>query len=57
LQHTGLSSLSRDAFDIFAGGATTLAQRMTPALPLYAGATGLLVIALGLWWWASDAAL
>ena len=57
LQHTGLSSLSRDAFDIFAGGATTLAQKVTPALPLYAGATGLLVVALGLWWWASDAAL
>ena len=57
LQRTGLSSLSRAAFDIFAGGAATFAQQVTPALPLYAGATGLLVVALGLWWWASDAAL
>ena len=57
LEHTGLSSLSRDALDTFAGGATTLAQKVTPSLPLYAGATGLLVVALGLWWWASDAAL
>lgn len=57
LQQTGLSSLSRDALDIFTGGATTLAQKVTPSLPLYAGATGLLVVTLGLWWWASDAAL
>ncbi len=57
VQHSGLSSLSRDAFGIFTGGATTFAQKVTPTLPLYAGATGLLVVALGLWWWASDAAL
>ena len=57
LQHTGLSSFGRDAFDIFTSGMTALAQRVTPSLPLYAGATGLIVVALGLWWWASDAAL
>jgi len=58
LQHTGLSSFGRDAFDIFTSDMTALAQRVTPSLPLYAGATGLIVVALGLWWWASsDAAL
>ena len=30
------------------------AQKVAPSLPLYAGATGLIVVALGVWWWASD---
>jgi anti-sigma factor RsiW len=58
LQQTGLAVVGRDLMDIFTVGVSAVAQRITPSLPLYAGATGLLVVALGLWWWASsDAAL
>jgi anti-sigma factor RsiW len=35
-----------------------LAERIAPALPLYAGAVALIASAIGLWWWAErDAAL
>jgi anti-sigma factor RsiW len=58
LQQTGLAVVGRDLTDIFTVGVSAVAQRITPSLPLYAGATGLLVVALALWWWASsDAAL
>jgi anti-sigma factor RsiW len=58
LQQMGLSVPGRDVMNVFSSSVSTMAQRITPALPLYAGATGLLVVALGLWWWASsDAAL
>ena len=56
-RRTGMSLVSRDAMEIFTLGMTTMAQRVSPSLPLYAGATGLLVVALGVWWWAEhDAA-
>ena len=54
LRRTGLSFISRDAMDLFSSGMLAAAQKAAPAVPLYAGATGLLVVALGLWWWASD---
>ena len=54
LRHAGLPVMSRDAINAFNAGMIAAAQRVTPSLPLYAGATGLLVVALGLWWWASD---
>jgi anti-sigma factor RsiW len=54
LRQTGLSVMSRDAIGVFSSGMIAAAQRVTPSLPLYAGATGLLAVALGLWWWASD---
>ena len=57
LRNTGLSSISRDVLEVFTSGMAATAQKVTPSLPLYAGATGLLAVALGLWWWASDAAL
>jgi len=57
LQHAGMPAVGRDALDAFSNGMAVFAQRAAPSLPLYAGATGLLVVALGLWWWASDAAL
>ena len=58
LRATGLSSVGRDVLEIFTVSASTAAQKVAPSLPLYAGATALLVVALGLWWWASsDAAL
>jgi anti-sigma factor RsiW len=52
VQRTGLSFVSREALGIFSLGLTALAQKVSASLPLYAGATGLLVAALGLWWWA-----
>jgi len=52
-----MPSVGREAFDALSNGMAVFAQRAAPSLPLYAGATGLLVVALGLWWWASDAAL
>jgi len=58
LKQTGLSAVGGDVLDIFSVSASAMAQKIAPSLPLYAGATGLLVVALGLWWWASsDAAL
>ena len=57
LQHAGMPSVGHDALEAFSNGMAAAAQRAAPSLPLYAGATGLLVVALGLWWWASDAAL
>jgi predicted anti-sigma-YlaC factor YlaD len=49
---SGLTSVSGDAMDLFGAGVVTLAHRVAPSLPLYAGATVLLATALGLWWWA-----
>jgi anti-sigma factor RsiW len=54
LRHTGLSAVSREAIDMLGPGMIAAAQKVAPSLPLYAGATGLLVVALGVWWWASD---
>jgi hypothetical protein len=54
LRRTGLSILTADAMNIFNAGMLTTAQKVAPSLPLYAGATGLIAIALGVWWWASD---
>ena len=56
LRDTGLTAVSRDAFAAFGTGMTATAQKVTPSLPLYAVATGLLLVALGVWWWASDSA-
>jgi anti-sigma factor RsiW len=56
LNRAGLSFVSRDAMQVFGSGMLAAAQKVAPSLPLYAGATGLIVVALGLWWWASDSA-
>jgi anti-sigma factor RsiW len=56
LRQAGPSFMSRDAFDVFSSGMLAAAQKVAPSLPLYAGATGLLIVALALWWWASDSA-
>ncbi len=58
LHRTGLAAVSNDAVNLFGTGFATLAQRVVPSLPRYAGAAALLATALGIWWWAErDAAL
>ena len=58
LHRTGLASVSGDAVNVFGSGFVSLARRVAPAVPLYAGAAALLVSALGIGWWAErDAAL
>ena len=58
LHRTGLAAVSSDAVDIFGSVLVTFARRVTPSLPLYAGAMAVLVTALGIWWWAErDTAL
>jgi hypothetical protein len=52
LNLTGLSSVSRDAVDLFGSGLMTLVHRIAPSLPLYGIATAIVVTALGIWWWA-----
>ena len=49
---TGLAAVGNDAVDLFASGLVMFTRRVAPSVPLYAGATALLVSALGLWWWA-----
>src|SRR5258708_2699695 len=58
LNRSGLVAVSNDAVDLFGTSLVALARRVSPSLPLYAGATALLATALGIWWWAErDATL
>jgi anti-sigma factor RsiW len=58
LHRAGLTAISSDAVNVFGSGFVSLARRVAPSLPLYAGALALLASALGIWWWAErDAAL
>jgi anti-sigma factor RsiW len=52
LHRSGLVAVSNNAVDLLGTGLVTLARRVAPTVPLYAGATALLVTALGIWWWA-----
>ena len=52
LNRSGLVTVGGDIFDLFGTAFKTVARRVAPSLPLYAGATALLAMALGLWWWA-----
>ena len=52
LHGSGLVAVSNDAVDLLGTGLVTLARRVAPTVPRYAGATALLVTALGIWWWA-----
>ena len=58
LHRTGMAAVSNDAVNLFETGFATLARRVAPFVPRYAGAAALLATALGIWWWAErDAAL
>jgi hypothetical protein len=52
MHRSGLTAVSNDAVDLFSIAFVTLARRIAPSIPLYVGATALLVTALGVWWWA-----
>jgi anti-sigma factor RsiW len=52
LHRTGLTAVGNDAVELFGTGLVTFMRRVTPSLPLYAGATALLATALAVWWWA-----
>jgi anti-sigma factor RsiW len=52
MNRSGLTAVSNDAVDLFTTAFVTMARRVGPSLPLYAGATALLASALGIWWWA-----
>jgi predicted anti-sigma-YlaC factor YlaD len=49
---SGLDAVGTDAVSLFGEGVAALARRVAPSVPVYAGATLLLVAALGIWWWA-----
>ena len=58
LKRSGMSAVGNDAVDMLARGLVTFAQRIGPSLPIYGGATAILLTALGIWWWAErDATL
>ena len=58
MHRAGLTSFGSDAVDLLAAGAATVVRRVAPSVPLYAGATALLLATLAIWWWAErDAAL
>ena len=58
LNRSGLVAVSNEAVDLMGSGLVTFFRRVTPSLPLYAGATAVLATALGIWWWEErDAAL
>jgi roadblock/LC7 domain-containing protein len=52
VDRTGVTSVSSEALDMMGRGFVSFAQRVAPSVPVYAGATALLVTALGIWWWA-----
>jgi anti-sigma factor RsiW len=52
LHLAGMDAALGDAMNLVGSGAAALARRVAPSVPLYAGAAALLVMALGIWWWA-----
>jgi anti-sigma factor RsiW len=52
LDRSGLVVVSNDAVEMLGRGLVSFAQRVAPSVPVYAAATGVLVTALGIWWWA-----
>ena len=52
LNVSGLTAVAHDLTSIFADGIGRLASRVVTGLPTYTAATGLVMTALGVWWWA-----
>ena len=52
LNRTGLAVVTNDAADLFASGLLAFTRKVAPSVPVYVGATALLLSAIGIWWWA-----
>ena len=52
MRRSGLATVSTDAIELLGPGMILFARRVTPSLPLYGGAIGLVGTALAVWWWA-----
>jgi anti-sigma factor RsiW len=56
LRFSGLTAVSGDVVSLLGAAGTEVVRRVTPSLPLYAGAGALVAAALGFWWWAERGA-
>jgi anti-sigma factor RsiW len=52
VHRSGMAAVSHDVVELFGTSLMAFANRIAPAVPLYAGAAALLATALGIWWWA-----
>ena len=52
LSQSGLGGISQDAASVLGSAAFDLIHRAAPSLPLYLGASAIVAMALGVWWWA-----
>ncbi len=52
---TGVAAVGTEASAVLADGLSLAAARITAQLPAYIGATGLLLSAVAVWWWAERA--
>jgi anti-sigma factor RsiW len=52
LNRSGLTAVSNGAIGLLGSGVVSVARRVAPSVPLYAGATAVLAAALAIWWWA-----
>jgi len=57
VNRAGLISVGNGPGNAFSDAFVAFAHRIAPSLPLYLGATALLAMALGIWWWAEKDAI
>jgi len=52
MHQSGIVTVSNDAVGLIEMFIVVVARRIAPELPLYAAATALLAVTVGVWWWA-----
>ena len=52
LTRAGVTAVGTEAVDLFGNSLLALARRVAPSVPVYAGATALVLTVLAIWWWA-----
>lgn len=52
MNRSGIVTVSNDAVALIETFIVAIVGRVAPQLPLYAGATALLALTVGVWWWA-----